>query len=325
MKFLSPERLWFLGLVGVLGLAYLGSLLQQRRYTVRFTNVGLLDTVAPRRPGWRRHLAAAVFLASLAALVLAYAQPADEVEVPRERATVMLAIDTSLSMEATDVEGSRIAAAKAAASEFVDQLPPKINLGLVSFDGIARVRVTPTTDRDAVLRVIEDLELGQATAIGEAIFASIVAFEDAPGASPETGDDVLEGDEIPLRIVLMTDGQTTVGRPDLDGAELAAELGIEVSTIAFGTERGVIQIEGEQGLTPVPVEEGTLRDIASITGGEFFRAESLTELEKVYADIGSTVGFETVEQEVTDRWVGIGLVLMVLSAALSLLWFSRLP
>ncbi|HUW02197.1 MAG TPA: VWA domain-containing protein, partial [Acidimicrobiales bacterium] len=321
MTFLSPDRLWLLVLVGVVGIGYLGSLVQQHRYAIRFTNVSLLDTVAPRRPGWRRHVAALAFLASLAALIVAYAQPADEVEVPRERATVMLAIDTSLSMEATDVEGSRIEAAKSAAVEFVDRLPPKINLGLVSFDGIARVRVTPTTDRDAVRRVIQELELGQATAIGEAIYASIDAFQDAPGSS----DTPLEGDEeIPLRIVLMTDGQTTVGRPDLEGAQQAKDLGIQVSTIAFGTDRGVIQIEGEQGLTPVPVEESSLRDIATLTGGEFFRAESLTELENVYADIGSAVGFETIEQEVTDRFVGFGLALMILSAALSLIWFSRL-
>ena len=323
MTFLSPDRLWLLGLVGLVGVGYLGSLVQQRRYTVRFTNVSLLDSVAPRRPGWRRHITALAFLVALASLVVAYAQPADEVKVPRERATVMLAIDTSLSMEATDVGGSRIEAAKSAAIEFVDQLPPKINLGLVSFDGIARVRVTPTTDRDAVRRVIQDLDLGQATAIGEAIYASIDAFQDAPGSAEQPLED--EQDEIPLRIVLMTDGQTTVGRPDLDGAQQASDLGIQVSTIAFGTDRGVIQIEGEQGLTPVPVEEGSLRDIATLTGGEFFRAESLTELENVYADIGSAVGFETIEQEVTDRFVGFGLALMLLSAALSLVFFSRVP
>jgi Ca-activated chloride channel family protein len=323
MTFLSPDRLWLLGLVGLVGVGYLGSLVQQRRYTVRFTNVSLLDSVAPRRPGWRRHITALAFLVALASLVVAYAQPADEVKVPRERATVMLAIDTSLSMEATDVGGSRIEAAKSAAIEFVDQLPPKINLGLVSFDGIARVRVTPTTDRDAVRRVIQDLDLGQATAIGEAIYASIDAFQDAPGSAEQPLED--EQDEIPLRIVLMTDGQTTVGRPDIDGAQQASDLGIQVSTIAFGTDRGVIQIEGEQGLTPVPVEEGSLRDIATLTGGEFFRAESLTELENVYADIGSAVGFETIEQEVTDRFVGFGLALMLLSAALSLVFFSRVP
>ncbi len=323
MTFLSPDRLWLLALVGLVGIGYLGSLVQQRRYTVRFTNVSLLDSVAPRRPGWRRHITALAFLVALASLVVAYAQPADEVEVPRERATVMLAIDTSLSMEATDVEGSRIEAAKSAAIEFVDQLPPKINLGLVSFDGIARVRVTPTTDRDAVRRVIQDLDLGQATAIGEAIYASIDAFQDAPGSADQPLED--EEDEIPLRIVLMTDGQTTVGRPDLDGAQQASDLGIQVSTIAFGTDRGVIQIEGEQGLTPVPVEEGSLRDIATMTGGEFFRAESLSELENVYADIGSAVGFETIEQEVTDRFVGFGLALMLISAALSLVFFSRVP
>ena len=319
---LSPNRLWALAAVGVLALLYGASLLQQRHYTVRFTNVGLLDTIAPRRPGWRRHVTAFVFLLSLASIVLAYARPAAEVKVPRERATVILTIDTSLSMKATDVsddgQTSRLDAAKVAASQFVETLPPKINLGLVTFDGVARIRVTPTTDRAPVLHAIDTLQLGQATAIGEGIFASLDALQDAPG-----GEDTDE--PVPARIVLMTDGKTTVGRPDLDGAAAAKQAKVEVSTIAFGTENGVISIEGQQGPTRVPVAEGELRDIAELTGGEFFRAENLEQLEKVYADIGSAVGFETEEREVTERFVGVGLLLLLGSAALSLLWFSRLP
>lgn len=315
--FLAPTRLYALLAVFALVIAYAVLALVRQRYTVRFTNVALLDSVAPRRPGWRRHVAAAAFLLATAAMVLAWARPADDVLVPRERATVVLAIDTSLSMEATDIAPNRLVAAQQAALRFVDELPPQINLGLVSFDGVARVRVTPTTDRAPVRTAIETLELGPATAIGEAIFASLDAIAAAP--VPAGGDD----EAVPARIVLMTDGKTTVGRPDADGAEAAATGGVPVSTIAFGTDRGTIVIDGE--IQPVPVDHAPLRLIADRTGGRFYGAETLEQLSDVYADIGSSVGFETEEQEVTDRFVGYAVVLLLLSAGGSLLWFQRLP
>ncbi|HEU5085553.1 MAG TPA: VWA domain-containing protein [Acidimicrobiales bacterium] len=323
--FLASSRLW--ALLGVLALALAHGALTfvRRRYTVRFTNLPLLDTVAPRRPGWRRHVAAVAFLLAASALVLAWARPADEVLVPKERATVVLAIDTSLSMEATDVAPSRIEAAKAAALQFVDELPPRINVGLVSFDGVARVRVTPTTDRGPVRAAIQSLELGPATAIGEAIFAGLDAIASAPGlgaGGAGTGDGE-EAEPVPARMVVMTDGKTTVGRPDVDGAEAAAAADVAVSTIAFGTDRGTIVIDGE--IQPVPVDREPLRLIAEQTGGQFFSAESLGELESVYADIGSSIGYDTEEQEVTDRFVGYAVVLLLASTALSLLWFQRIP
>jgi Ca-activated chloride channel family protein len=319
--FLAPTRLWGLLLVAALALAYAASALLRRRYTVRFTNLALLESVAPRRPGWRRHLAAAAFLLSIVAMLLAWARPADEVLVPKERATVVLAIDTSLSMEATDVAPSRIAAAQQAALSFIDELPPQINVGLVSFDGVARVRVTPTTDRRPVRTAIETLELGPATAIGEAIFAGLDAIAAAP-SSTDDGDGE-EPEPVPARMVVMTDGKTTVGRPDIDGAAAALEADVPVSTIAFGTDRGTIVIDGE--IQPVPVDREPLRLIAERTGGQFFSAESLGELQGVYEDIGSSIGFDTEEQEVTDRFAGYAVVLVLISAGLSLLFFQRLP
>lgn len=314
--FLSPVRLY--GLLAVIGVAFAYLLLSFRRgtYTVRFTNLSLLDTVAPKRPGWRRHVAAAAFLLGLAAMVVAWARPADEVRVPKERATVVLAIDTSLSMEAADVAPTRIAAAKAAALTFIDQLPEQINVGLVTFDGVARVRVTPTTDRRPVRSAIETLELGPATAIGEAILAGLDSIRSAPIVD-------VEGEPVPATMVVMTDGKTTVGRPDSDGAAAATDAEVPVSTIAFGTDRGTIVIDGE--IQPVPVEEDALRTIAEDTGGQFFRAESLGELNSVYADIGSSVGFDTEQQEVTERFVGYAALALGLSTLLSLLFFQRIP
>lgn len=315
-SFLSPMRLYGLFAVIALALVYVALALGRRSYTVRFTNLPLLDTVAPRRPGWRRHIAASVFLLAIAALMVAWAQPADEVLVPKERATVVLAIDTSLSMEATDVIPSRIEAAQDAALTFIDGLPEQINVGLVTFDGVARVRVTPTTDRRPVRTAIESLELGPATAIGEAIFAGLDAIKTAPLVDAE-------GEPVPATMVVMTDGKTTVGRPDADGALAAVEAQVPVSTIAFGTDRGTIIIDGE--IQPVPVEEDALRTIANDTGGQFFRAESLGELESVYADIGSSIGFDTEEIEVTETFVGYAVILVLVSTALSLLWFQRIP
>lgn len=314
--FLTPGRLYGLLVIMALILVYMLLAFRRSAFTVRFTNLPLLDTVAPRRPGWRRHVAAAAFLLALAAMVVAWARPTDEILVPKERATVVLAIDTSLSMEATDVRPNRLEAAQEAAFSFIDGLPQQINVGLVTFDGVARVRVTPTTDRQPVLAAIEGLELGPATAIGEAIFAGLDAIEAAPLADAA-------GEPIPATMVVMTDGKTTVGRPDTDAADAAAEAGIPVSTIAFGTANGTILIDGQ--IQPVPVEEVALRQIAETTSGQFFSAESLGELENVYSDIGSSIGFDTEEVEVTDRFVGYAFALVLVSTVLSLLWFQRIP
>jgi len=167
--FLTPWRLALLGVVVVLGIVYVVFQRRRARYAVRFTNLELLESVAPRRPGWRRHVAAAVQLVALAVLIVALAQPVHDIKVPRERATVMLALDVSLSMEATDVRPSRIEAAKSAASSFLDDVPPQVNVGLVTFAGSARIRVTPTTDRELVRAAIEDA------------FARILRAGKAPG------------------------------------------------------------------------------------------------------------------------------------------------
>ncbi|CAN5651852.1 VWA domain-containing protein [soil metagenome] len=315
MSYLAPERLWLLLAVAALVVAYL--VLQSRRgdYAVRFTNLALLDVVAPKRPGWRRHVPAVLFLAAVVSLVVAFARPARDEQVPRERATVILAIDTSLSMEAADVEPNRLAAAQDASRAFLDIVPETLNVGLVSFDGIARVRVQPTTDRQAVRLAVGRLELGESTAVGEAIYASLDAIESAP-PSPT-------GEPVPARIILMSDGETTVGRPDAQAVELAQERDVPVSTIAFGTDQGVVEIEGER--VPVPVNGPALESIADATDGTFFRALSAGQLTEVYQDIGSSVGFVNEQREIGQWFVGAALLLAFATAGFSLAWFSRLP
>lgn len=317
MSFLEPLRLWLL--VGVAALAVLYAVLQLRRrtYAVRFTNVDLLRSVAPRRPGWRRHVAAGVYLLALVALVVGFARPTRDERVPRERATIIMAIDVSLSMEATDVPPSRLEAAQAAARQFLDLVPPKINIGLVTFSGVASVRVPPTTDREAVRRVIDTLELDERTAIGEAIFASLDAIAAVP---PDE-----EGTPPPARVVLMSDGTTTDGRPNEEGVAAARDAGVPVSTIAFGTDYGTIRVPEEPVPIPVPVDRPALAAIAQGTGGEFYAAATEAELTRVYEDIGSSVGFVTEQREISTWFVGGALGLLLVAGSLSLVWFSRLP
>jgi len=315
MRFLAGDRLWLLLGVAAVAAAYVILQGRRKKYAVRFTNLALLASVAPKRPGWRRHLPAAAFLLAMATFVTAFAQPTRNTQVPREQATVVMAIDVSLSMQATDVEPTRLRAAKSAATSFVDLVPSRLNLGLVAFSGTAQVLVPPTTDHALLKRSIANLELGPATAIGEAIFASlgaIAAVPTQPGQKPP-----------PARIVLMSDGETTVGRANDLAAKAAVDVKTPVSTIAFGTDTGTVYVEGNP--VPVPVNKDALRRIADQTSGSFFEASSAKELKKVYADIGSSVGYRTVRKEATALFVGLGLAFALAAAAGSLVWTSRLP
>jgi Ca-activated chloride channel family protein len=320
ITYLAPSRLWLLLGVALLAAAYITLQTRRRTYAVRFTNLDLLQSIAPKSPGWRRHIPAIILLLALSSVVVALARPARVEKVPRERATVILAIDTSLSMMATDVRPDRLRAAQSAARTFLDSLPPKINVGLVSFNGVATVDVPPTTDRARVLDAIDRLELGERTAIGEGIFASLKAIELAPRAA---GDD--PNAAVPARIVLMSDGKTTYGRPDDVGAAKAKEEKVPVNTIAFGTDNGEIIIPGEVAPVPVDVDREALEKIADATGGKAYTAETQGQLREVYRNIGSSVGFTEEFREIGLWFVGVALGLMFLSSILSLAWFSRLP
>ena len=319
MSFLDPAKLIALVVVAVLAAAYVVQQRRREQYAVRFTNLALLDQVAPRRPGWRRHAAAAGLLVTLASLVLAFARPTHEENVPRERATIVLAVDVSLSMEADDVRPTRLEALQSAAQQFLDSVPPSINVGLVSFAGAARVAVTPTTDRELVRGAIQRLKLAEGTAIGEAIFTSLDAI-DAMDQQTPAGED-----PVPAAIVLMSDGATRLGRPNDLAAEAAKKAGVPVSTIAFGTDHGTIVDPQSGSLVPVPVDKAALRDIADSTGGSFFAATTEGELSSVYKDIGSSIGYEKVDKEITTWFVGAALLGLVATASMSLAWFSRLP
>lgn len=317
MKFLDAK--WLLVLVAVLALIglYLLIALRRKRYAARFTNVSLLEKVAPRRPGWRRHLAFGLLVAALTMFTLAMAKPATKVKVPRNEATVCMALDVSLSMQATDIEPNRFEAMQKSATEFVDKLPQGINLGLVSFSGTATIVAAPTIDRNSIKVAIEGLELNQATATGDAIMACLQAIK-----TFQSGIEDSEGKVPAARIILLSDGYQTVGTDVESAVSSAKDAQIPISTIAFGTDGGTIENDGEK--IPVPVDHETMKKIADETGGSYFNAESATEIEKVWQDIGEQIGYTYEFKEVPTRFVGYGLLLAFASAVASLLWTNRL-
>ncbi|GAB1690617.1 VWA domain-containing protein [Krasilnikovia sp. M28-CT-15] len=315
IRFLAPW--WLLAWLPVIVVAgvYVWRQFRQRAYAVRFTNVDLLRTLAPKGLGWRRHAAATAFLLSMVALASAMARPSVDRKEPLERATVMLAIDVSLSMQADDVAPTRIQAAQEAAKAFVDELPPTYNLGLVSFAKSANVLVPPTKDRAAVLAGIDGLTLAEATATGEAVFTSLDAIRSVPADGAAGAP--------PARIVLLSDGYRTSGRSIEDAAAAASSANVPVSTIAFGTDTGVVDIRGQ--LQRVPVDRLSLQQLAETTKGYFYEAASVGELKQVYEDMGSSIGHRIEPREVTQWYAGAALLFGLVSAGLSLLWTSRLP
>ncbi|OLT27090.1 VWA domain-containing protein [Nocardiopsis sp. CNR-923] len=315
MTFLEPQRLWWLLTLLVLVGAYVFAQTRRRRYAARFTNLALLDQVAPNRPDARRHVPAALFMSTLAVLISSLALPAMPVEAPRERATIVVAVDVSLSMAATDIEPDRLNAAKESAQGFVETLPDRFNVGLVSFSSAATVVASPTQDHQAVVGSIENLRLGPGTAIGEGVFASLEAIRGF--------DEEAREDPPPSAIVLLSDGENTSGRAIEEASAAAAAAEVPVSTIAFGSGAAMIEIDGYR--VPADIDREALMELAQDTEGHYYEAESETELNEVYEDIGSSLGTEWVHEEIVTRFVLIAILLGTATAVTSLLWFQRLP
>ncbi|MFK8022512.1 MAG: VWA domain-containing protein [Ilumatobacter sp.] len=324
--FLAAGRLWLLLVVALMAGAYVATLVWRRRAQVRFTQVDLLDEVAPQRPRWQRHVIAALQLLGLAAAVVAIARPVERTsERTNSEGRILVLFDVSLSMEATDVAPNRLEAAKIAAREFIDDVDDDVEVGLVSFAGNVRVEVEPTLDRDRVNRRVQGLDLDVSTAIGDALsVATDLLTDEAVDAADEA-----EREEplAPGVIVLLTDGKTTVGAETIDGAAEAAEAGIPVFTIAFGTRGGVIvdPVSGE--LVSVAVEPEELEGVAEITGGQAFEAQNSDELEQAYGavrdNLGETLGEEIeITKELTWQWAAWAFGLLVAAWGASL-YFLR--
>ena len=326
MTFLSPQLLWALLLVPALALGYLALARRRTRYAIRFTNVDLLANVVAESPRWRRWVPPVLFLAALGTLLFATARPQLVTKVPRNQASVVLAMDVSSSMRATDVEPTRLEAAETAAARFLEQVPEKFRVGLITFSSQAQVAVPPTDDHTLVRQALSGLEADGGTAIGDAVaLATELRKERLIGKRQEDNED----GEPPLVVLLLSDGAPSEGTLDpVEAANRAKAAGVPVYTIALGTDGGTIEVTNEFGIPEtidVPPDRETLEKIARITGGATFSAPTPQALEAVYERLGTSIGYEEEKREVTAWFAAGGLVLLVLAGSLSALWFNRLP
>jgi len=314
--------LFLLVVAGLVGLYIVVQVARQKRI-LRFANMELLESVAPKRPTRWRHLSAILLIASLVLLTIAMAGPSHDVRIPRNRAVVMLTIDVSQSMRATDVEPSRLAAAQEAAKQFADQLTPGINLGLIAYAGTATVLVSPTTNREATKAAIDKLQLADRTATGEGIFTALQAIATV-GAVIGGGDA-----PPPARIVLMSDGKETVpSNPDnpkgaYTAARTAKDQGVPISTVSFGTPYGYVEINNQR--QPVPVDDEMLKKIADLSGGNAYTASSLQQLKEVFTSLQEQIGYETIRGDASVGWLRLGALVLALAALAALLVNRRLP
>jgi len=320
------EHVWFfLFLFVVLGIAVLYIIVQlaRQRRMLRFANMELLESVAPKRPTRWRHLPAILLVLALVLFTVAMAGPTHDVRIPRNRAVVMLVIDVSQSMRATDVSTSRLAATQEAAKQFVDQMTPGVNLGLISYAGTATVLVSPTTNRDASKNAIDKLQVADRTATGEAIFTALQAISTV-GAVIGGGDE-----PPPARIVLMSDGKETVpSNPDnpkgaFTAARTAKDQGVPISTVSFGTPNGTVDMDGQR--TPVPVDDEMLKKIAQLSGGQSYSASNVEELKEVFTNLQEQIGYETQKGDAGTGWLRLGSLVLALAAVCALLVNRRLP
>ncbi len=337
-RFGDVRFLWLLLLVPAALAAYV--LLQQRRPkdVVRFTNLDLLESVVERSPRWRRHVPAALFLLAMTALLGGLARPQATVKVPREEATIVLIIDVSGSMKADDVRPDRIRAAQESARTFVKALPPKFRVGLIAFSSTVRVLAAPTQDREQVGVAIDSLVANGGTAMGDALINGVglvrpeaLAAAEGVEAPPLDGGAInpTTAARIPASILLISDGANTAGQTQpLDAADISNKLGVPIYTVALGTATGQALIPDGRGgsrLQTVAPDPDTLRAVAERTGAQFYDAPSAAELGKVYADIGSKVGFRKERKDATHWPLGVGVGLLVIAGALSLAWQQKLP
>ena len=321
MSFEWPFALLALLIVPAALAAYV--VLDRRRsaQVARFTAPALFPNLVSRAPGRLRHLHVAILLIALAALAVGVARPHATISVPREEATVILALDVSRSMTATDVHPTRLAAARSAARRFLEQIPDSFRVGVVVFATRAQVTAPPTDDRKITLAALSNARPGEGTALGEAIDLAREAARSVPGERPD--------ERVPASILLLSDGAQTQGRvTPVQAARRARAAGIPVFSIVLGTPEGIVERQLVGGFTErirVPPEPQALRQVASTSGGQFFTAAGAEQLRKVYEDLGSRLGRRDKEAEVTVAFAGAGMALFLVAGALSTLILRRLP
>lgn len=311
---------------------------RRMRYAVTFTNLDVLASVAGGR-SLRRYVAPVLFLLALAALCVALARPQRSTLVASDKATVILVVDVSGSMHATDVKPSRLGAAQAAVRTFLERVPKRVRVGLIAFSSEPEVAAPPSTDRDVVQQSLDELDFLQAyggTAIGDALAAAVELGKKAVGGEPgpQTIAYTVAKRSPLVSILFLSDGKQTRGSlQPLAGAQRARAAGIPVYTVALGTPNGVLTrpfggFGGGQGIPPripVPPDPATLNAIAKVTGGKFFNARSADALQSAYKELGSKLGRVPGSKEVTNEAVALAALLLVAAGILSALWAPRLP
>jgi len=345
MRFLWLEVLLFLALLPLLAALYVHILRRQKRAAVRFPSLALVRGAVAGSARWRRHLPPALMLAALAAAIFAIARPSAVITLPSQQRTIIMAIDVSLSMRASDVQPNRLAAAQAAAKAFIEELPSDLRVGIVSFAGTALLVQKPTNHKGDLIAAIERLQLDRHTAIGSGIVMSLATlFPDEgidleslvlgtrqswrlnkpPGkqAEKKAVKPVAPGSNTSSAIVLLTDGRRTTGPDPLDAARMAAEHGIRVFTVGFGSPAGGPAMMDGYSIY-MAFDEATLKAIAQLTEAEYFHAASADELKKVYQALSGKFVLAKEEREVTAIATALAGLLALVAGALSLLWFSR--
>ena len=344
MTFLWPTTLGFLIAVPVLLGLYIWSQRRRRKYALRYASLSLVKEALGRGPGIKRHIPPALYLVALAFMLTALARPVTVVKVPSQEGTVILAIDVSLSMRATDIKPDRITAAKAASKAFVLKQGDHVKIGVVSFASDASIVQPPTTDHGLVLAAIDRLRLQRATAIGRAILTSLDAIVESEGSGGEldlpsavltkpqdpnapqkpTKTAVPGAAKAPATIILLTDGQNNQFPPPLAIIDQAIDRGIRVYTVGVGTPSGaVLNLDGRSIRTSL--DETTLKAIAADTDAEYFLATSDADLKKVYENLATQLVLRNEKTEVTALFTLVAAVFSVVASGLSLLWFNRLP
>lgn len=343
MSFLWPFMLVLLLLIPVILVIYI--LLQRRRqkYALRYASLSLVKEALGRGPGWRRHVPAAIFLVALTAMIFALARPEMETLVPSAEGTIILAIDVSGSMTATDLQPNRMEAAKVAARAFVEKQPETVQVGIVSFSDNAFVVQPPTDDKEALLSAINRLNWQRGTAVGRGLVASLEAIAEKTGTGGEINlnqDDqnnnnnnnnaapeptpMPKGQYQNAIIVLLTDGENNQWPEPVEIAQIATDRGIRVYTVGIGSEEGaIVRIQGRAIRTRL--DEQTLRTIAEMTDGIYYNAQTETDLVKVYENLSTNLVLKTEKTEVTAYATAVAVFLSLLAGFFSLLWFNRLP
>lgn len=349
MSFIWPELLWLLLALPALVAAYLLVLRRKKKFALRYASLDLVKEAMGARIGFRRHVPPILFLAALAIMIAAIARPQATVTLPSQHETVILAMDVSGSMRATDVEPNRLVAAQNAAKTFISEQPENVRVGIVAFAGTATVAQAPTRNKEELVAAIDRFQLQRATAIGSAILVSLATLFPKDGidvatfgwgaetqrrgrgqhddadrtTGPGNTKPVPPGSYQSAVIILLTDGQRTTGPDSIAAARLAADKGVRIYTVGVGTPEG--KIVGFEGWSMhVRLDEETLKTIADLTRGEYFYAGTAVDLKKIYETLNSKLVLETKKTEVTALFAAAAALLATLAALISLIWFNRI-